>query len=181
MSEKPVNAWDRLPNEGVKPYTAFQIYLNLGVDRSLPKVHAEYGKSASLISRWSANWKWAERAAAYDAEMRLVEMKARREMVAESASDDQLEKLRNDMLLRAELVSGISMTILHVVGKEALRYKRLQEESPKEPIEIPSVLGTLFRAATSGVQSANEIQSMALGVDDIIGGFTRGTGNFEEE
>jgi hypothetical protein len=62
-----------------------------------------------------------------------------------------------------------------------LRYKRLQEESPKEPIEIPSVLGTLFRAATSGVQSANEIQSMALGVDDIIGGFTRGTGNFEEE
>ena len=52
--------------ESVKAYEAFQCYLNLGETRSQRLVSEQLSKSRQLISRWSANYQWVERVAAYE-------------------------------------------------------------------------------------------------------------------
>ena len=58
--------WERQEGESVKAYEAFQCYLNLGETRSPRLVSEQLSKSRQLISRWSANYQWVERVAAYE-------------------------------------------------------------------------------------------------------------------
>ena len=58
--------WERQEAESVKAYEAFQCYLNLGETRSQRLVSEQLSKSRQLISRWSANYQWVERVAAYE-------------------------------------------------------------------------------------------------------------------
>ena len=75
--------WERQPGEGAKPFEAFCVYRDLGPDRSSYKVADQLSKSRQLMSRWSAQYNWVERAAAWDAEQDRI---ARREMLAEMAA-----------------------------------------------------------------------------------------------
>lgn len=70
--------WERLENEGAKAFEAFNVYLNLGAERSQQAVSKELSKSRQLIGRWSATYRWVERAAAYDAD---IQKKAHAEAV----------------------------------------------------------------------------------------------------
>ena len=58
--------WERLEGESAKAYKAFQVYLNLGETRSQRLVSEQLSKSRQLISRWSANYQWVKRVAAYE-------------------------------------------------------------------------------------------------------------------
>ena len=58
--------WERQEGESVKAYEAFQCYLNLGETRRQRLVSEQLSKSRQLISRWSANYQWVERVAAYE-------------------------------------------------------------------------------------------------------------------
>ena len=58
--------WERQEGESVKAYEAIQCYLNLGETRSQRLVSEQLSKSRQLISRWSANYQWVERVAAYE-------------------------------------------------------------------------------------------------------------------
>ena len=60
--------WEQQPGEGPKPWSAFTLYRDMGPDRSITKVARQYGKSRSLIERWSAKWRWVGRCRAWDAE-----------------------------------------------------------------------------------------------------------------
>lgn len=62
--------WERQEGEGVKPFEAFSIYLDLGEERSIRAVAQKLAKSRQLISRWSATYNWVERVAARDDELR---------------------------------------------------------------------------------------------------------------
>lgn len=63
--------WERQEGESVKAYEAFQCYLNLGETRSQRLVSEQLSKSRQLISRWSANYQWVERVAAYENDLQL--------------------------------------------------------------------------------------------------------------
>lgn len=64
--------WHRQPGETDKAYHAFVTYRNLEPPlRSHARVVSELGKSRALISRWSAEWDWVERAAAWDEEQEI--------------------------------------------------------------------------------------------------------------
>jgi hypothetical protein len=187
MSEKPVNAWDRWPDESVKAYTAFELFLNLGVDRSLPQVVQQCAKSGSLIKRWSSTWKWFERAATYDAYMRTIELEARKSAIKDAASEDQLEKLRNNLLddVRStrQLLSGFRIVIVREIARLSEKQKKSvgPDGVPTVELEIPSTLNSALRVLLAGQVSVSELEGMALGVDDVIGGFSRGSGFSDEE
>jgi len=53
--------WERQHNEGRKAFEAFCIYRDLGPTRSGEEVARQLTKSAQLIRRWSAKWKWVKR------------------------------------------------------------------------------------------------------------------------
>lgn len=63
--EKP---FDKLQNEGTKPYQAFTIYCSLGTQRSLQKVADQINKSVHTVKIWSAKFNWVSRAESYDLE-----------------------------------------------------------------------------------------------------------------
>ena len=60
------NAWERLENESAKAFEAFTAYRDIGPDRSARAVWEKCGKSRGLIERWCAQYRWKDRAEAYD-------------------------------------------------------------------------------------------------------------------
>lgn len=94
------NPYERQKGETKKAYEAFTIYRDLGIDRSIRKVAQKLGKSQQLMSRWSSQYNWVERAQAYDDEMDrlaiLENEKERKEMLKEhnSIARKFLEKVK---------------------------------------------------------------------------------------
>src|SRR5918994_2545612 len=59
--------WDRLNDESTKAFQAFAAYRDLPADeRSLSAVSEQLGKSKSLLARWSTQFRWVDRTAAWD-------------------------------------------------------------------------------------------------------------------
>lgn len=58
--------WVRREDETPRAYEAFRIYLNMGAERSIPKVAEQVGKSRQLIAGWSRDYDWVERVRARD-------------------------------------------------------------------------------------------------------------------
>lgn len=70
------NPWERQQYESQQSFEAFQIYRDLGEERSITKVAQKCNKNRSLIARWSTQHNWVERAAAYDQYMDQQALKA---------------------------------------------------------------------------------------------------------
>ena len=66
MSKASNNLWDRWPGETPKPWQAFAIYRDMGLDRSGAKVGDKLGKSSTLIERWSSKFRWVSRVQLFD-------------------------------------------------------------------------------------------------------------------
>jgi hypothetical protein len=85
-------AWERQRGERVKAFRMFQIYRDLGPERSLAKL-AEHGgnltPSRRQLQRWSSKYRWVERCRHYDnfldAELRKRNEKERAEMAERHA------------------------------------------------------------------------------------------------
>ena len=77
--------WERQPNETAQAFTAFTIYRDYGVKRSHQKVAQELGKSRTLISRWSSQHSWVDRAQTFDTEQDRVWLTERRELLRKTA------------------------------------------------------------------------------------------------
>lgn len=64
MSEQ--HPWTSQPGEPSRAYEAFRVYMLLGPKRTLKIAAAQLGKTESLLTNWSAEYKWVDRAVAYD-------------------------------------------------------------------------------------------------------------------
>lgn len=76
MSVEETHPWTRRPDtatergESSQAYDAFRAYLFLNPrDRSVRAAAEQEGKADSLLRRWSRQWDWVNRAAAYDSYM----------------------------------------------------------------------------------------------------------------
>jgi hypothetical protein len=106
-TKRTADPWERQPGESSKAFSAFQIYLNMGIDRSIRKAVAQLveaegpwasdlAKARRFFSRrdalegWSVRWHWVERVEAYDDELlrekRLSNEKAQRLMLDRHAA-----------------------------------------------------------------------------------------------
>lgn len=99
--------YDRQSGESVKAYEAFAIYRDLGVNRSIDAVVNKLNKSRQLLSRWSGDYNWVERAAAYDD---FVDAQARKKLERDAINR------RADMLRR----HALSGKVLQQKGVEYL-------------------------------------------------------------
>jgi hypothetical protein len=65
-TESERNSWDQLLEESSKALYTFTLFRDMGWDRSIKKVVEKCKKSQALIYRWSAAYRWRERAQAWD-------------------------------------------------------------------------------------------------------------------
>lgn len=112
-----IQPWERMEGESEEAWSAFQLYRDLGMDRSLARVRQVVGKSNTLLGRWSKRDGWVARCEAFDREQdrlwMLSQAKARREMavrhvkVANAVMNKvvkRLNKIDPDDLTPSELV-----------------------------------------------------------------------------
>lgn len=91
--------WEMMEDERPKPFEAFCIYRDMGLDRTIAKVAKQLSKSYQLMSRWASQYNWGERVAAWDREQDRV---ARESQLSEIAKmRNRHAKLATDMLAKA--------------------------------------------------------------------------------
>lgn len=107
--------FEQQPKESAKAFAAFQLYLNLGPERSLSAVEQKLGKSGALVARWSSRWRWTERVAAHEAHLAAVEREATEALARGKAAEwltrqaeqrDEEWRTRNEALDLARAAIG---------------------------------------------------------------------------
>lgn len=73
------NSWERQPGESAKAFEAFELYCQLGEERSVRKVAQRLDKSRTQIGEWSSKWNWVDRARDYDNELKRQKLRAEKE------------------------------------------------------------------------------------------------------
>lgn len=58
--------WERQPPESAPAWEAFKLYRDMGDGRTIAKAAKHLGKSAVVLERWSAGYKWIERVRAWE-------------------------------------------------------------------------------------------------------------------
>lgn len=98
--------WERQPGESTKAFAAFQIYLNLGYDRTYKGAYRAYsgrpdwdGDIASMVyfHKWTkAGIGWVKRADAYDEHMESIAQEAKEEHLRATATEwaERYERMR---------------------------------------------------------------------------------------
>jgi hypothetical protein len=116
--------WEKQPFESAKAYAAARAYFGLGPARSvaaagrisqgLPEGPREKGKAAVAsghLNRWAATFRWVDRAAAWDAHCREIELEA-----AAAAARRQGEALADKRLSRAVQLEELAFAAVNLVA-----------------------------------------------------------------
>ena len=112
--------WDRLENESERAYRAFEVFLRLpSSERTLTAAYQHHvsnpdARPSDTWSRWSSEFAWRERAAAYDDHLESLRREAQEEVIKEEAERQarEVEKIRGRF---NEL-----MTVAYMQAMEAL-------------------------------------------------------------
>ncbi len=145
MPTDPAPPWERQPGEPARAFAAFAVYRDCGGRRSLAEAcrrfYGDGGSTAKVrcLERWSATWRWVERAGAWDAELdrqsrrKLVEaVEAMHQRHAQEAVEfqtkalDRLRKLSVDDLTPAQVLAFFI---------EAVKVERTARGEPEAVIE----------------------------------------------
>jgi hypothetical protein len=101
--KKSKELWDRLKNEPERAHRAFESYRYLpSAQRTLIEAYRQHvgnpgaAKPSDTWSRWSREFAWRERAAAYDAHMDRLREKSMEKVIQQQAEEQarQLERMR---------------------------------------------------------------------------------------
>ncbi|MFF3337886.1 hypothetical protein [Streptomyces flavidovirens] len=148
MAEGTVESWERQSGESVQAFEAFAVYRDLGPARSLTKAARELGKSRALLGRWSRQFAWVMRAAAYDREQDRL-------FLAEQA------QARRDIARRhAKLAQAVQ-------SKAVARLQTLdpRELSPSELLRYIQVAAEIERRAVGEAPAAGAVEDRDQGAD----------------
>ena len=160
-TESEHNAWDQLPEESTKAFHSFALFRDMGWERRVGKVVNQCRKSPYLIYRWSAAYRWSERAQEWDAfQDQLGQAQAVRTRLAmnkralEIAQDMQLKALKGFAALETVRKVKVSRKVKDEAGVE-----RTVEEEIDKLVISPKDLVRLM-------ESAHRLQKDLLGKAD---------------
>jgi hypothetical protein len=129
--------WDRLENEPERAYRAFESYRNLpSSERTLIKAYRQHvgnpdaANPSDTWSRWSSDFAWRERAAAYDAHLDRI-----RERSIEKAIEEEAERQAREVEKTRHRYNEL-MTVAYHRAIEALE----DEDWVRDNLRAPDVL-----------------------------------------
>lgn len=138
----------QLPNESSQAYEAACLYFGMGADRSQEAVSDKLAKSRQLLSRWSAQHNWIERARQYDAD------------VAEDIAAEHTRRYLADLEDHKTRYAQAGKVLFALAQKLARRFN-----DEIDGLEItPNTLAVLNRT----YQVAGDLEAHALGVEQLL-------------
>ncbi len=154
--------WDRIPDDGAgrmespKAFHAFTVYRDMGHGRSLAKATRELARPDGykvLLQKWSAEWHWVDRVAAFDQYMDRIAQEevlvARREMVRR-----QIEQAISRQNFGVSIRGVAAGTINEMV--------KLQKDG-KAPKLSPHELAKILEAAIKLEESGEKLERLCRG------------------
>ena len=110
-SDSPI--WERLDRETERAFQAFRVYLELGCSRSVSKAFRKANPESEATTntvwqQWCTQYRWQQRAMAYDDHLARIEDEARRTQVRENA---QKWATRRDQILETEYRTGMALLL----------------------------------------------------------------------
>lgn len=117
-NDRSENSWERQKGETVQAFEAFELYCELGDERSIRKVAQKLGKSQQLLSRWSSRWEWQKRSRDYDNELK------RKEVQEQKKAYQKMQKRQIGMAVQFQ---KIAFEALKILPTESLSPKDIRE------------------------------------------------------
>ena len=148
INTAPPEPWERQDDESPQAFEAFQIYRDLGAERSLLKVEQKLAKSHALISKWSTEKQWVERVRAWEREQDR--------QIRETLTKGRVSMLKNHTdIATAMLVKSV----------KALQKLPIEEMTPRDISTMVDVAAKLERISRGEVTERTESKI------EIAGGF----------
>ena len=176
---KDPDKWERMPSEGSKPWAAFNVYLQLGPDRTVDQTwRIVAGEPLESVRRatgryqtWAAKWGWLARALAWD---EYLASQARQAMI-QTAEENARIRVRNltqmmnqamVIIQRADLKS-LSNTEARKLLPQASRALEIGAESLREEFGVKARPTTsrdlsMHVEATTGIRSDEDLDNAQL-------------------
>ena len=148
-------------SETAAAFEAFQVYLELGHDRSARKVAEVLGTAPDNMSKFCKRNNWVARAAAYDADKIKEDFRAVREARAKHHKK-AIEKFRVEQERRAHGMGELADLMMELTT-EKLQAMRAAGELPSE-----QSISNLAKTVASLADMAMNLQATALGVDELV-------------
>lgn len=133
QTETP-RSWERQEGEGEAPWTQFRAYLASDRPRNLERLARELGLSYGQVRNVSSEWRWADRVAAWEAEVG----KAEDEVTLEEIRRRRREYLQDLDAMRREVrnrLGEIPPGALGRLGIDAIRLQHLLTGGATERLE----------------------------------------------
>jgi hypothetical protein len=122
------------PDESAKAYQAFEVYRDMGADRTLERLGRHYGKTTGAMELWSARYDWQARVRAFD------------EAAAAKAADRALEDAATVRARQAQHAKAIQLRAMQKIAAmdpgdmsmaEATRAWQVGAEAERKALGIP--------------------------------------------
>ena len=164
MKNQRANPWEMLENEPSKAWGAFQVYRDLGVNRTLAgtaKVLESRNLKGGGLKTWSAKYNWVERARQFDAFMdaQVVSTQVRD---GREEYKEKLKAYRKEVEATSKAMVAMGVKTMQILQKDL--NKRLS--NPQEL--MPSELAALMRASMICIESGWDTYTDTLGTEKII-------------
>jgi hypothetical protein len=174
--EKKKELWDRLENEPERAYRAFEVYRNLpSGKRTLIEAYRQHvgnpdaAKPSDTWSRWSSEFAWRERAAAYDAHL---------DRLRERSMERVIQREAEEQARQVERMSGRFNELMTLTYERVMEYMEsgdfLSQMRPQDAIniiklhfELTQKLGDTNTQSTDSVVDWSEDEQREF--DAIIG------------
>jgi hypothetical protein len=114
--------WERRPGELARAYEAFRIYRDVGPTRKVEPMAETFGVATKTVTRWSSQYHWLERAAAWDAEVHRIEDHTRLEAIREM---HQLHQRVAGVTIQRALAALAALPLEHIPAGAAARLLEL--------------------------------------------------------
>lgn len=148
-------------HENADQYACFQAFLKMQGERSFANVSSLTGHSGTAISKWSEQFNWQKRAAAYDREqMAIVWRQA--DKLQRNKHKEAIVEFREASENQAKMMMQVSEDLLRVLQKRITDADNNGEEVPM------ALVSGLLRAAANINEQSRQSWATALGVNEMM-------------
>lgn len=125
------------PGETAKAYQAFEVYRDMGPDRSLAKASQRLGKNTTTITQWATANGWVERVRAFDeaAAAKASERALESAVTVRARQAANAKAIQERAMLKLEMISADDMSTT-----EAIRAWQVGAENERKALGIPDTI-----------------------------------------